>query len=230
MTPFDDASLPDDLPDADGAPLPAEWLAVARQYHEPPMPAPVDAIEAAVRARLDARAQERTVLSWTRRPVVRATLALAATLVIGIGIGRLSRGGRVRAPGVIVAQRDSTVVESPALALAARQHLGRTEALLTAFRAQTAAGQPAADLEPWARDLLSTTRLLLDSPAARDPRERALLEELELLLAALVQASVARRSADTDLLSEQLTRRNVISRLRALSNGTTDSSPLPISE
>jgi hypothetical protein len=116
------------------------------------------------------------------------------------------------------------------LELAAQQHLGRTEALLTAFRAQTAAGRPAADLEPWARDLLGTTRLLLDSPAARDPREQALLEELELLLAALVQASAAHRAADTDLVNEQLTRHNVIPRLRALTNGAADPLPSPISE
>jgi hypothetical protein len=34
----------------------------------------------------------------------------------------------------------------------------------------------------WARDLLTTTRLLLDSPAGADPARRELLETLELVL------------------------------------------------
>jgi hypothetical protein len=39
----------------------------------------------------------------------------------------------------------------------------------------------------WSKDLLSTTRLLLDSPAGADPQLRALLEDLELVLVQLSQ-------------------------------------------
>src|SRR5207253_2556235 len=71
--------------------------------------------------------------------------------------------------------------------LAAAQYLTRTEALLTGFRAETRAGVPTAQFSVQARDLLCTTRLMLDSPAARDVRLKSLLEDLELVLAQIAQ-------------------------------------------
>jgi len=79
--------------------------------------------------------------------------------------------------------------------VAVAQHLSRTETLLASFRADAAGGRVDASAGEWAGQMLSTTRLLLDSPAADDPKLRALLEDLELVLA---QIAALPRRTDTD--------------------------------
>jgi hypothetical protein len=169
---------------------------------------------------------------------VRAVFALAATLLIGVAIGRATLGpsgprGTSRSGGATMAMTDAPSAGDAPTATeqaAARQHLARTEALLTAVRAATARGQAPADLGPWARDLLTTTRLFLDTPVAREPAEQALLEELELLLMAVVQASASRRATDTELLAQQLRRTDLLPRLRTLASPAADAAAPPISE
>ena len=63
------------------------------------------------------------------------------------------------------------------------RHLAKAEALLVSYRADSVDASIDARLAAWARPLLGDTRLLLDSPAANDPRRRRLLEDLELVLA-----------------------------------------------
>lgn len=97
--------------------------------------------------------------------------------------------------------------------IAAVQHLSRAEALLTSFRAD-GDGETRGSMETWARDLLADTRLLLDSPAASDARRRHLLEDLELVLAQIVQLP-AEASADRALVQRSIERGAVLSRLRS---------------
>ena len=97
--------------------------------------------------------------------------------------------------------------------VAAVQHLTRAEALLTAFRSNETA-EAAPSMNRWARDLLADTRLLLDSPAANDARRRHLLEDLELVLAQIVQLP-AESSADRGLVQRSIERGAVLSRLRS---------------
>ena len=66
-----------------------------------------------------------------------------------------------------------------------------------------------------ARDLLTTTRLLLDSPAADDPRMRALLEDLELVLAQISQLEAGRDSRNADLITQDMDQRSVLPKLRS---------------
>jgi hypothetical protein len=69
---------------------------------------------------------------------------------------------------------------------ATTEYLGQTVALLASLPAAARDGQPDARFVTQAGELLSTTRLLLDSPAAAsDPRLKNLLEDLELVLAQL---------------------------------------------
>src|SRR3989449_2532154 len=132
-----------------------------------------------------ARRQRAIVL----RPWLRWGLGIAAVLVLGFGIGggRAVGRGRADARAAADAARGADGVNALAYRVAAAQYLTRTEALLTGFRAETRAGEPAAQFTAQARDLLSTTRLMLDSPAARDPRLKSLLEDLELVLAQIAQ-------------------------------------------
>lgn len=97
--------------------------------------------------------------------------------------------------------------------IAAVQHMSRAEALLTSFRT-SGSGETQASMNVWARDLLADTRLLLDSPAATDARRRHLLEDLELVLAQIVQLP-AESSADRSVVQRSIERGAMLSRLRS---------------
>src|SRR4029079_11650448 len=82
----------------------------------------------------------------------------------------------------------SAPTPSSAYQLTTVRHLSEAEALLTSFRQRSNSDQQMdAQLGVWARQLLSNTRLLLDSPVANDPQRRPLLEDLELVLVQIVQ-------------------------------------------
>lgn len=118
-------------------------------------------------------------------------VAAAAVLVIGIGIGRMSAPGPVATGPAAGAAAAGTGV-----ALAAREHLGRTESLLTLVRADARDGRVDPAVAEWAEDLVAQTRLLLDRPGGVEPGVRALLMDLELVLVQVVGA--ARAGSETD--------------------------------
>ena len=101
-----------------------------------------------------------------------------------------------------------------AYTVAASQHLTQAEAMLTAFKGDLNQGRMDAQVSAWSKDLLSNTRLLLDSPAAQDPARRKLLQDLELVLVQIVQLSPNSSSRDRDLIKGALTDDQVITRLR----------------
>jgi hypothetical protein len=102
---------------------------------------------------------------------------------------------------------------------AALQTLVQAEALLTAYRSTDGAVRDPQAIQQaarWARDVLSSTRLLMDSPAARDPRMRVLFSDLELVLAQIVQLSGAPLEAsERDLIERALRDRDLLPRLRS---------------
>jgi hypothetical protein len=109
----------------------------------------------------------------------------------------------------------SPAAPSSAYQLTAVQHLSEAEALLTSFRARSTADQQMdAQLGAWARQLLSNTRLLLDSPVGDDPQRRPLLEDLELVLVQIVQLSPGSTPQDRELIEKTLKQDHVMTRLR----------------
>jgi hypothetical protein len=142
---------------------------------------------------------------------------IAAVLALGIGLGRLSAppapSPRPSAP--MAAQSAAPRVNTAAYELATTEYLSQSEAFLTLFRAslrQNAGNQQLATAT--ARQLLSTNRLLLDSPAADDRQTKLLLQDLELVLAQIAQLSPQSPSRDLDLITEGLERGAVMTRLR----------------
>lgn len=115
-----------------------------------------------------------------------------------------------------------TSPSASAYQLAAVRHLSEAEALLTSFRTRSATDQQMdAQLGSWARDLLSNTRLLLDSPVANDPQRRPLLEDLELVLVQIVQLSPGSTPQDREMIEKTLRQDHVMTRLRtAIPAGT----------
>ncbi len=106
---------------------------------------------------------------------------------------------------------------SPTLAyeMAEINHLTAAEALLTSFRTRSPEDQQQdARLAAWARELLSNTRLLLDSPVAADPQRRPLLQDLELLLVQIVQLSPGTTPQDREITEKTLKQDQLMTRLR----------------
>jgi uncharacterized membrane-anchored protein YhcB (DUF1043 family) len=161
------------------------------------------------------RAQSRALLTpW---------LAAAAALVIGIGIGRfVPRAATNRIPrpaqaSVGVAKSNGDPTEPSAVPDAYRdqtsRYLGQTAALLISLPAKDATGKSDAAFAAKAADLLVTTRLLIDSPAAQDPKMRSLLEDLELVLVQVARLRVERSTGDLDLIHQAVEQGDVLSRL-----------------
>ncbi len=98
--------------------------------------------------------------------------------------------------------------------VASLRHLAETEALLTAFRTDSAGKAMDPVVAKWSRDLLSNTRLLLDSPAARDPLRKHLFEDLELVLTQIVQLSNAPNANERDMVESTIREGHVMTRLR----------------
>jgi hypothetical protein len=179
----------------------------ARDYHQPPE-TPKEEIWAGIRA----RRKRRSVL---RPPqVIWWSVGVAALLILGIGIGRLTVKPATTNP-VQAAAIPAPRRETAAMAVAAIQHLSRAEALLTGFRAEGKAAGNDASFSASARDLLSNTRLLLDSPELTDPQMRGLLEDLELVLVQITQLSAEHGHEEVDLITEGLKQRGLMPRLRS---------------
>jgi hypothetical protein len=157
-----------------------------------------------------------------RRFAVPAWVGIAATLVIGVGIGRYSmtighapstNNPTAAAANTTVATKVDSATTSPYSAETSK-YLGQTAALLIALPTETRAGRADEQFVTRANELLSRTRLLMDSPAATDPQMQSLLEDLELVLAQIVRLQNDHSRTDLDLINRALEQRDVIPRLR----------------
>lgn len=102
--------------------------------------------------------------------------------------------------------------------LATMRHFAAAEALLASYDGSAHDAKTDAQLASWASDLLSQTRLLLDSPAGRDPVRRRLLQDLELVLVQMAQLSPdASKSAtlEHELIDGSVRHNDIITRLRS---------------
>ena len=164
------------------------------------------------------RTHPRARRSWPR------LLALAATLVIGVGLGwagaRVSGGAPATAvpddgPGGPVTHASAAVEPSPFVGVA-RDYFQQTTGLVVALAGDLRTGHVLPGTIARARDLLSTTRLLLDG-SLPDPVQRDLLEDLELVLAQVVRLPETRQPAtDAELIVQAMDQRDVLSRLAVI--------------
>jgi len=183
-----------------------------KDYHRPPE-TPREEMWAAIEAERRRRRTAPRVI--VLRPAWRWGLGMAAVLLIGIAIGRLWGPRSTQQIGTTLPQVEgSQPGVGVAYRLAATQYLGRTEALLAGFRADAPEGRLDPQFIAQARDLLSSTRLLLDSPAASDPHLKPLLEDLELVLAQIALLPAGREKRDVELIIQGIDQKSVLTRLR----------------
>ena len=213
----------DDLdfgPDTDAVPHedPAfdEWIRKVAPTLNAPNAAPRLEMWAAIQA-----ARRTAGATPRRRPPWLLLSAIAAALLVGVAIDRVALRDAVgpAAPAVAVAPPPSDPSDPSRLyRMAAAQTLTQAEALLTAFRASGTPQENRAGMQQlgsWGRQVLGSTRLLIDSPAGDDPQLRALLEDLELVLVQIIQLSGGKLdAADRELVKGALENSDLLPRIR----------------
>lgn len=105
----------------------------------------------------------------------------------------------------------------PAAAYETTRHLDRAATLLTAFRIDQGTPTSLEDLARWARELLGDTRMYLDMEVPRSPLERALLEDLELVLLQISRLGPGAPDFERQLALESMEWKGTLTRLRAAS-------------
>jgi hypothetical protein len=141
---------------------------------------------------------------------------IAATLVVGIALGRMStKVTHAAAPAITRVAAVASDMPAATSDIETSRFLGQTAALLIALPSEVHDGRTDEQFVGRASELLTRTRLLLDSPAANDAEMRSLLEDLELVLAQIVRLQDAHASrTELDLINRALQQRDVIPRLR----------------
>ena len=236
-----DEVAPSDAPSSETDALDARLRALLQADAAPTVPR--DAMWDAIRARRSERAETASVRPVRSRSEADRDLsvraiprrlaprpwpllsALAATLAVGVAIGRVvdTMPERARETRAVVAavSSDEPLVDSDAratlLAHFTAEHLSRTEALLVTTRTGTGTASDRDALARWARDLLATTRLLLDAEPAQSPPMQRLLQDLELTLALILQAQASGRPDDLRAVRADLDDGDLLLRVRTAS-------------
>jgi hypothetical protein len=194
-------------------PLDAMWARIEREHFDTPSvgATATDAGQALRRGR-----------SPGARRWFAPAAGIAATLLVGFGLGRFTAPAEPGLPPVVEAGAgaDSQRVFADPLQRTTSEYLDDAELLLASLP------RDAQNVDPRfvdaARQLLTTTRLLLDSPVGSDPRLRDMLEDLELVLAQMARLRGAPRAEELTFIADAMDERDMVPRLRtvaaALSN------------
>jgi len=184
-------------------------------YRPPPAP-DLDALWRGIdsRRRRSRPSGRRTPLWWG----VRVT-GIAAALAVAFTLGRMTAANRAAEPVTAVAPPEN-LVEQPVTAVAT-ELLGQTVVLLTALPEERSDTIPDQRFTQQAGALLTTTRVLLDSPvAANDPRLHNLLEDLELVLAQIARLQKGGQSRmELELITDALQQQDLVPRIRSIAAG-----------
>ena len=143
------------------------------------------------------------------------SIGLAATLVMGVGIGRFTMKTDATPTVAAVPTDTASAPGAGAYDKAATELLGRTVVLLTSLPDQARGVGSGEHFSTQAIELLTSTRLLLDSPAASDVRFKNLLEDLELVLAQIAMLQTGRTRQEIDLITDAVEERDVVPRIRS---------------
>ncbi|WP_423926662.1 hypothetical protein [Candidatus Palauibacter sp.] len=99
----------------------------------------------------------------------------------------------------------------------ASRHLDQAATLLVAFRTDIGSDESQRDLARWARELLVETRSRLATSAAEGQRERALLQDLELVLVQIARLGPDAPDFERELARESMEQQGTLMRLRSAS-------------
>lgn len=149
-----------------------------------------------------ARQQQARRRRWTRLGI-----AIAATLVIGFGLGRWS--GTPQAP--VDAPRVAAGVAPPEWSPMRADLRARSRGLLREVGAVDS--PPTQEWQALAGELLWATRRLLDDPATREVADRQVLTDLEAVLAQIIDIDSADAEFELRLVRESIVSTRLLGRL-----------------
>lgn len=179
----------------------------ASKHWRVPVNAPLDEIWTSVAAEAFAAPARRRAPGWTT-----VGIAAAAALVVGVLGGRYS-AQRTASPadgaGVAASQAMTNDPNERAMA----ELLGRTTLLLAALPSDSAG--PDFEIGREGTRLLTTTRLLLDSPVASDARIHNLLQDLELVLAQVARFDPRHRRDEIHFIQTAIDQHDIVPRMRS---------------
>ncbi|HXC25695.1 MAG TPA: hypothetical protein VNU46_07250 [Gemmatimonadaceae bacterium] len=160
----------------------------------------------------------RTISVWGQGiPVRWAVPMVAGVLVVGLVVGLQVGVRRVVSIQPQVAATQQLPKDVPAQVVA-EQHFRNVEHLLTTFASYKATGKETPEIDAkvvaQARQLLSTTQLLLDSPVGLDAQRRHLLTDVELALMQITQLAPTGPAEDRDFVEHSIERSQVMERLQ----------------
>jgi hypothetical protein len=193
----------------------------AETYNRPPDQPPLDEMWSAIeRLRHNRSPRLADAAAAPGRPARSASqswLRLAAALVLGLALGRVSANDTfLPSNGGIRAAETRAIAEVPQPYQAVTgRYLGETAALLIGLPAELESKPADSTSLRRADDLLLQTRRLLESPAAADPSLRTLFEDLEVVLVQVVRLQADRDPTKIELLNQALEQSDVIPRLRS---------------
>ena len=175
---------------------------------------PLDEIWSAVEAEAFARPLRRAP-GWST-----VGIAAAAALVVGGFGARYGMQHGIIPPVVNTVTGIPTVVVSANSANDPNQRdmgelLGRTAVLLAALPGDTMTTGPDSHISSEGARLLTTTRMLLDSPLGSDARLRNLLQDLELVLAQVARLEPRHRKNEMQFIQTALDEHDIVPRLRS---------------
>jgi hypothetical protein len=130
--------------------------------------------------------------------------------------------GAVVQPVASIADTDAPAEDELMFEVAAFDYLTRTDAFLSLFRSEARSGTADMEVAGWARDLLTTARLMIDSPMADDPNLKELLEDLELILVQIAQYRSGVGTDELDFIEQGLEERSLLLRIQAALGGSDD--------
>jgi hypothetical protein len=180
-----------------------------------PVDPPLDEIWSAVEAEVFRSPVARRSPGWGM-----VGIAAAAALVVGVfGGGALAHRGVIPPltntttglPGVVASVTETNDPNQRAMG----ELLGRTAVLLAALPGDSAASKIGPQLSVEGAHLLTTTRMLLDSPVGSDPRLRSLLQDLELVLAQVARLEPKHRKNEMQFIQTALDEHDIVPRLRS---------------
>ena len=177
---------------------------------DPPLEEIWSAVEAAAFERPLRRAPGWTIVG----------IAAAAALVVGAAAGSyVTRRGIIPPvlntptglPGVVASASSANDPNQRAMG----ELLGRTAVLLAALPGDTVSTGLDPQVSGEGARLLTTTRMLLDSPVGSDARLRNLLQDLELVLAQVARLEPRHRKYEMQFIQTALDQHDIVPRLRS---------------
>ena len=191
-----------------------QLLQQAKELHNPPPEVPHQRMWDKIQE--GGSAQSSSSTQGSNRRLWQPALAMAAVLVLGIGLGRWTKPEPIIEPVAVQKTVNSShvseIYQHTTLAL-----FDRADALLTDFRLEGCSSEQITVTSRWANNLLTQTRVLQGSPAAQNEELATLLTDLELVLAQIITINPDQCDRDVAWIRSGLNKRATLDRMRSAS-------------